>query len=127
MDSVFASGNAIGYATVAARRSETFPAFLAILLSSHDRAVPIFPCHYPVRPLGSQGGSPGADNPVPARHRAPLEMHMVHRNDKYKTMAEALNKTDGILILATLFEVSQSWAESLEHLRLFYVPFRVLH
>ena len=69
----------------------------------------------------------GADNPIPARHRAPLEMHMVHRNDKYKTMAEALNKTDGILILATLFEVRQSWAESLEHLRLFYVPFRVLH
>ena len=56
----------------------------------------------------------GADNLAPCYHRAPLEMHMVHRNGKYKTMEEALNKTDGILILAAIFEVSQSWAESLE-------------
>ena len=31
---------------------------------------------------------------------------MVHRNVKYKTMAQAVNNTDGILVLASLFEVN---------------------
>ena len=31
---------------------------------------------------------------------------MVHRNVKYKTMAQAVNHTDGILVLAIIFEVT---------------------
>ncbi|KAF0305403.1 putative carbonic anhydrase 3 [Amphibalanus amphitrite] len=38
--------------------------------------------------------------------RAPLEMHMVHRNVKYNTMDQAVNHTDGILVLAALFEMN---------------------
>ena len=78
----------------------------------------IFPRHYLVPVVGV--AVLGADNRAPSHHRAPLEMHMVHRNGKYKTREEALNKTDGILILAAIFEVSQSWAESLKRLRFFF-------
>ena len=35
----------------------------------------------------------------------PLEMHVVHKNVKYRTLAEALKKKDGLLVLGFLFNV----------------------
>ncbi|GAB6031082.1 Carbonic AnHydrase [Chamberlinius hualienensis] len=35
----------------------------------------------------------------------PMEMQLIHRNTKYSTMEEAMNKTDGLLILSVLYVV----------------------
>jgi len=37
--------------------------------------------------------------------RFPCEVHLVHFNAKYKTLAEAANHADGVVILVVLMEV----------------------
>ncbi len=36
--------------------------------------------------------------------RFPLEMHMVHRNLRYPNLGEALDRPDGVAVVAVLFE-----------------------
>lgn len=38
--------------------------------------------------------------------RYPIEMHIVHRNRKYESVAEALNHADGLTVLGIFFQVS---------------------
>ncbi|KAK6625486.1 hypothetical protein RUM43_005784 [Polyplax serrata] len=40
--------------------------------------------------------------------RADLEMHMVHYNAKYPSMAKALNNTDGVVVLAVFFDRTET-------------------
>lgn len=52
-------------------------------------------------------GSPrskGSEHVLDGR-RYDLEMHIVHRNNKYLSLREAQNYTDGIAVLAVLFKV----------------------
>lgn len=37
--------------------------------------------------------------------RLPLEMHIVHRNKKYRSLAEALQHPDGLCVLAFFYQV----------------------
>lgn len=40
--------------------------------------------------------------------RLPLEMHIIHRNKKYRNLAEALQHPDGLCVLAFFYQVSGS-------------------
>ncbi|RWS22122.1 carbonic anhydrase 9-like isoform X2, partial [Leptotrombidium deliense] len=53
----------------------------------------------------------GSEDNVGSEHtidnvRFPLEMHLVHYNDKYDNIIEAATKPDGLLVLAILFKLS---------------------
>lgn len=39
--------------------------------------------------------------------RLPLEMHIIHRNKKYRSLAEALQHPDGLCVLAFFYQVSE--------------------
>lgn len=39
--------------------------------------------------------------------RLPLEMHIIHRNKKYRNLAEALQHPDGLCVLAFFYQVIQ--------------------
>lgn len=39
--------------------------------------------------------------------RLPLEMHIIHRNKKYRNLAEALQHPDGLCVLAFFYQVKQ--------------------
>ncbi|XP_016984010.1 carbonic anhydrase 12 [Drosophila rhopaloa] len=49
-------------------------------------------------------GKKGSEHVINGR-RHDLEMHIVHRNNKYLTLKEALNYSDGVTVLAVLFKV----------------------
>ena len=36
----------------------------------------------------------------------PMELHLVHMNTKYPNLTEAFNHTDGVAVLALLYEVT---------------------
>lgn len=38
--------------------------------------------------------------------RLPLEMHIIHRNKKYRNLAEALQHPDGLCVLAFFYQVN---------------------
>lgn len=40
--------------------------------------------------------------------RFPVEMHIIHRNMKYKNISEAISHTDGLTVLAFFYQVQQS-------------------
>ncbi|XP_061188853.1 carbonic anhydrase 14-like [Saccostrea echinata] len=46
----------------------------------------------------------GSEHDINNRH-FPMEMHVVHYNSKYNTFADAMNQTNGLHVLAFLFEV----------------------
>lgn len=39
--------------------------------------------------------------------RYPMEMHIIHRNIKYKTMSEALEAEDGLCVLGFFYQLSE--------------------
>lgn len=39
--------------------------------------------------------------------RYPMEMHIIHRNRRYATMAEALQHGDGLCVLGFMFQISE--------------------
>lgn len=48
---------------------------------------------------------PGNDKNFVTFYSAPLELHMVFYNTKYRSKAVALDMDDGLVVLATLYEV----------------------
>lgn len=48
--------------------------------------------------------------------RYPLEMHIVHRNRKYKNIPEALGYTDGITVLGFFYQVTEHDSPEIAHL-----------
>lgn len=44
--------------------------------------------------------------------RLPLEMHIIHRNKKYRNLAEALQHPDGLCVLAFFYQVSVTERQS---------------
>ncbi|XP_055544276.1 carbonic anhydrase 7 [Wyeomyia smithii] len=48
--------------------------------------------------------------------RYPLEMHIIHRNKKYKTVAEALGYSDGLTVLGFLYQVTEHESPEIAHL-----------
>ncbi|XP_007894777.1 carbonic anhydrase 4a isoform X2 [Callorhinchus milii] len=63
--------------------------------------------------------TPGAEHTIDGT-RYPMEMHIVHRNEKYKNMEEALNHTDGVAVLGFLFketkEINSNYKDIINHL-----------
>lgn len=39
--------------------------------------------------------------------RYPMEMHVIHRNKKYETVAEALKNDDGLCVLAFFYQIAE--------------------
>lgn len=52
-----------------------------------------------------QAGSNGSEHTIDGQ-RYPLEMHLVHINNKYKSLTEAREYFNGVIVLSILFEMS---------------------
>uniref|UniRef100_U5ESR7 Carbonic anhydrase n=1 Tax=Corethrella appendiculata TaxID=1370023 RepID=U5ESR7_9DIPT len=48
--------------------------------------------------------------------RYPLEMHIIHRNKKYKNVAEALTYSDGLAVLAFFYQLKENDAPELSNI-----------
>ncbi|XP_058825192.1 carbonic anhydrase 7 [Topomyia yanbarensis] len=48
--------------------------------------------------------------------RYPLEMHIIHRNKKYKNVAEALGYSDGLTVLGFFYQVTEHESPEIAHL-----------
>ena len=53
----------------------------------------------------------GSKNSIGSEHaifdqKFPMEMHLVHYNDKYESIEKAINKPDGLCVIAVFFQVS---------------------
>jgi len=68
----------------------------------------------------------GSDDTMGSEHtvnrkRFPLEMHLVHRNLKYASIGEALDKSDGLSVVGVFFEIDHSegtkkaWMQGVKH------------
>lgn len=62
----------------------------------------------------------GHNNSIGSEHainhqRFPIEMHIVHRNTKYSTLAEAGNYADGIVVLALFYHIDEMESPALEN------------
>ncbi|KAK3602213.1 hypothetical protein CHS0354_039960 [Potamilus streckersoni] len=69
----------------------------------------------------------GSEHDIDGIH-SPMEMHIVHYNAKYKNFSEALDKSDGIVVLAFLFEVGNH-NDHLDHIISHFeeIPYRDNH
>lgn len=48
--------------------------------------------------------------------RYPLEMHIIHRNMRYKTMADALKYSDGLCVLGFVYQISEHSSRGLREI-----------
>ncbi|XP_078404746.1 carbonic anhydrase 4-like isoform X1 [Cetorhinus maximus] len=58
---------------------------------------------------------PGAEHTIDGE-QYPMELHIVHQNEKYNTLADALKHSDGLAVLGFLFVESPEWNSNINDL-----------